>query len=384
MTTPSFFVSFIRLTSVEIGESETFIDLYFPVAFSRCLLARYHRQLQGDLRRNKVRFACDRRGWKAFLLSLDAEYPDSSASIVDAAAANLEAGTGKTVAAACGKEAGTSKVAATETAAPDTENADERGHKVVDGVGDAVAMTSNGETKRGGENGCISTADGSGVTTTTAATTPSEATAGADNNSSNAQHARSGDPSSASAPSEAAAVEQDPSAASPGTMDVAGRAQDPPISEMLVEVVPAPISLSKSKSPDGDVGDGTGKEEPPVKRLRVDNGCASGTEAGVAVEQRGAGGGASGPGVPETGPVFTAGQNRSCQADGDWVRMCLEGQERRESRKVDFEGKVYVAPLTTVGNLPFRQVAHVFQISVCIFFFSESFSFVFVLGAFIM
>ncbi|CAM9470928.1 unnamed protein product [Discosporangium mesarthrocarpum] len=41
----------------------------------------------------------------------------------------------------------------------------------------------------------------------------------------------------------------------------------------------------------------------------------------------------------------------------DWVRSCLEARAPRESRKkLSFEGKVYVAPLTTVGNLPFRRV----------------------------
>ena len=67
---------------------------------------------------------------------------------------------------------------------------------------------------------------------------------------------------------------------------------------------------------------------------------------------------APGEAVGDTRDTSNGGASKGrWKLEGEWVRSCLiEGVKQRERRTVDFEGKVYVAPLTTVGNLPFRCV----------------------------
>ena len=134
----------------------------------------------------------------------------------------------------------------------------------------------------------------------------------------------------------------------------------------------------------GDVG-GAGEasrsgpessDPPPAKRVRLEeseNGGQTATDgsSGGGIEPAGAGvseaaaamtatvsgaaGAANGAGAEAGGGGVGVAGGAEGQGDGEWVRACLEATEPRARRTMDFEGKVYVAPLTTVGNLPFRR-----------------------------
>ncbi|CBJ31922.1 conserved unknown protein [Ectocarpus siliculosus] len=126
---------------------------------------------------------------------------------------------------------------------------------------------------------------------------------------------------------------------------------------------------------DGGGGGGGGGGSPPAaKRAKVEAtaaDAAAGAPAAAAADAADAvGGGVEAAGAatsadtstptvatPAGGASANGKDKGGGRGEGEWVRSCLEGAEpRAQKRTVDFEGKVYIAPLTTVGNLPFRRV----------------------------
>lgn len=102
-----------------------------------------------------------------------------------------------------------------------------------------------------------------------------------------------------------------------------------------------------------------GADEPPSKRARLD---ADSSSAGTGAKGGGMGatvhkpqGAGAGPSLPEEPlRIFDVAHSRSAFVDSRVTDR--ERAAAKQRRSVDFCGKSYLAPLTTVGNLPFRRL----------------------------
>lgn len=341
-------------------------------------------------------FACDRKGWKAFLLSLDADYPPSSAATDTAAHDDSTAEIG-------GLPPDNKDKSAEET------------HVASENAGDKIELDISGENTPADDNGTVqpreygSTLEADGTRqATTALGKPSSSpdqnvTANVDdtadaptqNGTDNAGFEKNDDPkepptkrarlmdeSGVKMPpgtplaanaehattAHVSAVSLDSMSGGENTDVVGAASTDEAITDRRMDALSPSLPRALGHEPgtsaevveaagvaEGDAGKTGGERKPMVVGVDdVDATVVAGGD-GKKFADKLVSNGVGGSVVEPGSKVGWGGLHQSgCGGDGDWAQASLAGEEPRHSRKVDFEGKVYVAPLTTVGNLPFR------------------------------
>lgn len=267
-------------------------------------------------------FACDRKGWNAFLASLEIEPAKPKGTSVPSAAGNYN-----------GAEASLAKSQSDEQ---NTGGPRKTGREV-SGDGATPAAGRDAEMDTGvprPTTHASSSADTSPVADVATASANIPVDVG--EKSGERENARSddtvGDNGGMPPPAKRARLEMDADAKDSSIASVA-RDRDGVVEGAAVAAAGVAGAFEGERA-----GDGKDNE------ALTDNAAIPSSGGGDVVADEG------GKGLDE-------GEGTTNREDGEWVRSCLEGAAPREERKrVDFENKVYVAPLTTVGNLPFRCV----------------------------